>query len=336
MRDNSLTLAMDIGGTKISAATIFVPADRKQRPVILHKEILPTGANHGGTAVEHRVIRLITKMLDDLSLTDGISTENNIDEVKSNLNAHRGKEVIRGIGIGAAGVVDSNGTISSATDIIPDWTGISLGRDVTVETGLPCRVLGDVQAHALGEADWGAGRGAASMMMVSVGTGIGGALVIKGEVISGYHNAAGHIGHVLHPAGGNLICSCGCKGHLEPVSSGRGIETAYEKAVGRTLSGSQIAELADEGDIVARRVVGRAGVCLGNVIGAQANFFDPEIVVLSGSVSNAGKIWLDAVRAGYKQESLGYLRGTSIVLGELGNDAPLMGAAAYLLGCLTR
>lgn len=317
--DTRTVISLDIGGTKIAGAVLRVdtasPADA---PRVLSRETMPTMAERGGAGVLRRVAGLAVGLMrrcggghgDDGAVVDGHGN------------------AVAGIGVSAAGVIDANGCVASATGLMPGWAGIPLGAALHEATGLPVRVMGDVHAHALGESLWGAGRGLASMLLVAVGTGVGGAVVTDGAVLYGAHHVGGHIGHVLHPAALGLVCSCGREGHVEAVASGSGIEARYAAATGVRASGGEIARRAAEGEAAAIDVLGTAGRALGEVLGSQANVIDPEAVVLSGSVCAAGRCWLDAVRAGYRDQAMDVVADVPIVLGALGGDAPLFGAVA--------
>ena len=306
--DERLILTLDVGGTKIAGGILSVGTHKPPR--LECSVCTPTCAEEGGTAVLQRIVGFACELL-----------------------GRENREVC-GIGVGAAGIISKGGSVASATELMPGWSGMPLAPALRTTTGRPVAVMGDVHAHALGEAHWGAGKGHRSMLMVAVGTGIGGAMVIDGRVLHGEHNAGGHFGHVMHPAATETRCSCGRYGHVEPIASGLGIEARYRRISGTSLGGDRIAQLAREGDSVARETIEFAGRALGQALGMQANVLDPEIIVLSGSVCGAGRLWLDALREGYRDQALGILADVPIELGVLGGKAPLMGAAVPVLAQL--
>lgn len=126
--------------------------------------------------------------------------------------------------------------------------------------------------------------------MLAVGTGVGGAVVVDGKLLLGSHGFAGELGHVQANLAAGIDCTCGHTGHLEAVASGSGIEKTYSSRTGIFLSGPEISELANKGNDDAIYAIELAGRCLGQIIAMYLNIFDPEFIVLSGSVLKAGKI----------------------------------------------
>lgn len=312
MGEKRRIVAVDIGGTKIAAGVVTLGANA---PAVELVEKTPTCAMEGGKAMLARVLEAIRGALG------------------------RAGEGVAGVGISSAGVIDPRtGDVTFANDLMPGWGGTTLGRAVTGEFGLPCRVLNDVHAHALGEARWGAGRAAQSCLVVAVGTGIGGAFVERGHIMLGAHDEAGHIGHVCCPAAVGVPCSCGATGHLEPVAAGPGIIAEYtrlggdvEPVGGVPVDGAEIDRRAAAGDEAAKAAEARSGRALGEVLGSMCNMLDPACVVLSGSVAQCGSDWSGAMRAAFLGQAMPPVRATPVVAGELGGDAPLVGAAENLL-----
>ncbi|HRW19558.1 MAG TPA: ROK family protein [Dermatophilaceae bacterium] len=304
-------LALDIGGTKIAAAVVSAGAD--VGPVCR----VPTPARDGAAAVVAAVVAA-----GRAALLDGA-----------------GGQPPALVGIGSAGVIDPvTGTVTHATDALPGWAGTRLAQQVAAGLSAPAYAINDVHAHALGEARYGAGRGQRDVLVVAVGTGVGGALVRDGAVVVGAHAAAGHVGHVAVAAAAGLVCPCGRTGHLEALASGPGIAAAYARAVGSTspgaapLTGGEVAALAagDGPDSAkAREVLETAGRALGQVVGGLLNVLDPDVVVLTGSVADAGEGWWDAVRAGVAEQAMDLVASTPIVPATAGSEAALLGAAAH-------
>ena len=170
--------------------------------------------------------------------------------------------------------------------------------------------------------------------MAAVGTGIGGAFVEYGKIMLGAHDEAGHIGHVCCPAAAGVPCSCGATGHLEPIAAGPGIIREYvrqggdaEKPDGTPMDGAEIDRRAAAGDAAAKAAEARAGRALGEVLGSMCNMLDPDVVILSGSVAQCGPDWSDAMTEAFRGQAMPPVATTPIVGGELGGDAPLVGAA---------
>ena len=239
------------------------------------------------------------------------------------------------VGIGSAGVIDStNGVVTHATDALPGWAGTPLARGVSEGLGLAAYALNDVHAHALGEASFGAGRGLRDVLLVAVGTGVGGAVVHRGEVIFGAHAVAGHLGHIPASEAAGLPCTCGRVGHLEALASGPGLAAALRREGGSAQNGRdvvvQAGQLGAAGE-AARAVLTLGGVALGRVIGGLVNTLDPDVVVLAGSVADAGLIWWASVQDGVRQEAMDAVRGIPLVPAGAGAAAALLGAAHFAM-----
>lgn len=321
MADTRFVCSVDIGGTKIACAVMAYPADGS-RPHAVYEAEVPTDAAAGGEAVYARVEASVRAALES-------------DPARA----------VAGIGVAAAGVVDpATGGIAYANEIMPGWGGIELGPRLREAFEMPVAVLGDVQAHALGEARWGSGRGRWSVLCLGIGTGIGGAYVEDGRVMRGFHGAAGHMGHIESAAAAGLPCACGRTGHLESVASGTSIGRMYDERFGRVdesrpTVGRDVNDLCRAGDERATAVIHDAACALGASLGSLANILDPEVIVLSGGVIHQGPTWRSetwraGVAEGYASQALDPLLATPILIGELEGEAPLIGAAEHLLASL--
>ena len=295
-------VGVDIGGTKIAAALVTLGS----QPVLSNQTKLPTPATEGAEAVVGAVITLVRKVLGEAAVSP------------------------LAVAIASAGVVDPvSGTIVSATDLISGWAGTALAQQVSEAVGLPVYVLGDVQAHGLGEHVYGAGDGYASSLLIGIGTGVGGAVVEGDSVRFGANGAAGHLGHIPAHRAVGIPCSCGTSGHIEGIASGPSITRAYGKATGQERDAKTVDDLAEAGEEGAVTVVTEAGLATGETLGALANVWDPDVIIVSGSVANSGRVWWDAVETGFKTEALKAVSGTQIKRGTLGGGAPLIGAAHW-------
>ncbi|WP_058269947.1 ROK family protein [Olsenella massiliensis] len=307
-------VAVDVGGTKIASALVSLGDGR--RPRISHAGKVPTEAALGGSRVLENVIASVRRVIDESGAT-----------------------ALAGIGVSSAGVIDpATGEVTYANELMPGWGGTPLGARLADAFGLPTRVLNDVHAHALGEARWGGGLGKGSCLVVAVGTGIGGAFVNQGSILLGAHNEAGHIGHVSCTDAAGIACPCGAVGHLEPIGAGPGILSRYLELGGKpscedgsALDGAVIDRRAAAGDEAAIKAEARAGHALGEVLGSMVNMFDPDCVILSGSVAKCGPAWRDALDAGWAEAVMPPVAGTPVVSGQLGDDAPLIGAAENVI-----
>lgn len=303
---NGEILTIDIGGTTIGWALTDVSHIAFESSQSVH-----TNARAGGPDVARRLVDLVR-------------------EVRATRSS------LLGIGIASAGVVNpATGRIVSATDTMPAWAGTELGAMIGEATGLPVHILNDVHAHGLGEAMFGAGRGAPSVLSVAVGTGIGGALIRGGQVDFGDHFLAGHYGHIHHHRADDLVCSCGRTGHIEAIASGHGITNWFNARRSiddpEVSGGKELQELADSGHILARAVFTESAFALGETIATLTNSVDPSVVVLSGSMTRSGDAWWQAVREGYAARAMDPVADMPIVLGELDSEAPLYGAAINFL-----
>ncbi|WP_298578654.1 ROK family protein [uncultured Olegusella sp.] len=315
MAKETAVIGVDIGGTKIACGIVLLSEDSVCVEAV---EKVPTEAKRGGKHV-------LATVIEQVKAAQTRARELGVTSV--------------GVGISSAGVVNPrNGDITFANDLMPGWGGTHLGAEVSARSGLPCRVLNDVHAHALGEARRGSGRGMSSCLVVAVGTGIGGAYIERGTIMLGAHDEAGHIGHVACIAAAGVPCSCGATGHLEPIAAGPGIIEEFlrlggsdTQADGSPMDGAEIDRLAAAGDSAAKGAEERAGRALGEVLGSMCNMLDPACVILSGSVAQCGPDWSDAMHQAFMGQAMPPVQKTAIVSGELGGEAPIIGAAENFL-----
>lgn len=305
---DDLVLAVDIGGTKTAVAV----ADGRSGIVLSVEAPTPGGA--GPEAVLATVTRLAAAVLDQAGI-----------------------DIVHGIGVATAGVVDSDaGLIVSATDTLAGWAGTpvaallrhALGRRLA--EGAPVLVLNDVNAHAIGEQRFGAAAGAASALVVAVGTGVGAGIIIDGRPRSGAHHVAGELAHVPIPGAEGFRCPCGRDGHLEAIGSGVGLHRVYLARGGdpRVSDARDVAALAVAGDQAARAAIAESATAVGVAIAGAVTLIDPDRVVITGGVPDIGDLWWAPMRARYRAEAIDALVDVPLVPGELGAQAPLRGAAA--------
>lgn len=355
-------VAVDVGGTKIAAALVRVGGGGS-KPSVRFVHRVPTQAHLGSAAVMRGIMGVIQGVMDDVaSVVAGADADAGAVAAAKAGNAESSTAAttpvtpeIRGIGISSAGVIGTDGSVVSATDLIRGWAGTPLAARVKERFDMPVVALNDVHAHALGEVLWGAGAtvstsagvrvGAGAhaaesapqggaMLLAAVGTGIGGAVCVEGRVLRGAHGLGGHVGHVIAPAAAGRRCSCGRFGHVESVASGSGIIAEYVRvcaASGRSVAagidGGEIARKATAGEREAAVVIRTAGMSLGRALGSLANVVDPDSVVLSVSVTKAGDLWWRSLREGFAESAMDVAATIPLVHGELGDEAPLIGAA---------
>ena len=254
---------------------------------------------------------------------------------------------IRACGISFGGPVDFARQIVTSIHA-PGWAGFSLSSWVKENLGLNCLLDNDANAGALGEYRFGAGRGAQSLVYITLSTGVGGGLIWEGKVLRGKDSLAGEIGH-LPLSDSGMVCSCGARGCLETLCSGSAIaKTAQEWAARRPdavarmieLSGGlveditakAVVEAASEGNMAASRIIRDAGRWLARGLLTVIRIMNPDKIVLGGGVAQAGKTLLDPVHealAEMKSPTIDY--STEIVFAELGLYSPLYGAVALAL-----
>lgn len=300
----SQVAVIDLGGTKIAGALADLEGS-------LHDhDRVDTPSREGGTAVANAVIGL-AKSLIEVGETRGVS--------------------VRGIGIGSAGVVDPGGRkIIGSTDAILGWVGTPLADLVEAALGLPVTVENDVNAHLRGEAWKGAGAGKANLAMMALGTGIGGAIMVHGDIIVGPHGTVGDFGHLPTLLPTRRACTCGrSTPHLEAVASGPGLYAWYLEKGGDPIVGGakELEQRALAGDELAAETYREVGAETGRALGSLVNILDPEMIIVGGGLANSGEIWWEPLREAYRGQLVDSLQNIPVAKAQLGNQAALVGAA---------
>lgn len=311
MGQQKLFVGIDLGGTNIKGGVVKTAGE-----VIIEKKI-PTEAQGG---VDHVLDRICTC----------------VQELIKNVG-ERAK--VSGVGIGVPGLVNVKEGVVREPPNLPGWSEVWVGPEMKKRLGLSVTVDNDANVAALGEFAYGAGRGVTEMLMITLGTGVGGGLVLRGEIYRGGKGAAGEFGHIIIQQDGPL-CGCGNKGCVEAFVGLQGIlRCAREKLEsGRKSLLSQIdpsrmtpkdiSEAAIEGDDVALEVLREVGGHLGVGLGSVANLLNIERVVVGGGVANAGDLILDPARESLNRVAFAVSRETiEVVPAVLGEQAGLVGAA---------
>lgn len=293
----------DVGGTFIKYATIDEAGN------ILYKSKKATPRSNCRVKIPELIAELVEEMSKDYSL-----------------NA---------IGICTAGNVDpNNGEIIFASDNIPEYTGAKLSEYLIKRTGLPCKVENDVNAAAIGESWIGAGRNVSSFICITLGTGIGGAIINDNKLINGSFNGAGEIGHMVISEDG-IPCGCGGRGCYEQYASANALVAAYEAEAGidkGTADGRIVFEKIRTKDEAALKVY--EGFIKHVVTGLIniTHLLDPGLIVIGGGISESGDDFFEALNKDLKKRLIpAYQNHTSIVKASLGNDAGLIGACKIAL-----
>jgi glucokinase len=311
------TLAVDIGGTKIMTALFSADGE------MLSRSVSPTLPDGG---VDSTVNRLVSAIEDTLS-RHGLTAPG-----------------LGAIGIACAGGVDSErGVVVTPSPAMPGWNDIPLGDILRRRLEVEACIVNDASAAALGEHLFGAGRGAADMVLFTVGTGIGGGLIIDDQLYLGACGGAGEFGHMTVAASGPA-CRCGNTGCLEMLASGRAVErdAADRLRCGErslliemcrnieSVSAEQVGEAARRGDQLAQEVIGRAAYYLGIGMVNAVNIFNPEMVVIGGGMAGLGDLLIEPGRRLVAERAFSISsRAVRIAAAQLGNEAGVYGAAAY-------
>ena len=273
--------------------------------------------------------------------TDTAAIERNIEDLVAEL---RGNHEITGVGIGAAGFVDSSrSTVLFAPNLA--WRDEPLRKDLEALIGLPVVVENDANAAAWGEFTFGAGEDVADTLLVTVGTGVGGGIVLNGQLHRGAFGVAAEIGHMRVVPDG-ILCGCGNRGCWEKYASGTALvreardqarqgsliaRSLLDRAGGdvEAITGPLITEAARDGDSFAREQLASLGKWLGEGIASLTAVLDPAVVVIGGGVSEAGDLLLDPVRAHFRANLTGrhYRPELEVRAALLGNKAGMIGAA---------
>ncbi len=249
---------------------------------------------------------------------------------------------IEGVGIGLPGPVLADGTVLQCVNL--GWgtynvadTFSEMFHDIKVKAG------NDANVAALGENWKGGGKNYKDIVMITLGTGVGGGVIINNQILTGYNGGAGEIGHMHMNDDETDFCNCGGKGCLEQYASATGVvrlakkymsetkETTRMSEFGNDITAKDVFDLAKEGDEGAKAVVAKMGNYLGKAMAHVAVTVNPQAFIIGGGVSKAGKILIDAIKLTYREHCFAACGDAAVHLAELGNDAGMYGAAALVL-----
>ena len=249
------------------------------------------------------------------------------------------KEEVAGCGIGVPGPVDSEGVVRKAVNL--GWGIVQVEEDLSKMLGMPVKAGNDANVAALGEMWKGGGQGYKSIVMVTLGTGVGGGIIINGKIVTGSTGAAGEIGHIHVQEGEKEVCGCGNKGCLEQYASATGIvrlanrklASSKKESVLRSgeISAKTVFDAVKAGDELAIEIAEQFGKYLGDALSGIAGVVNPEAIVIGGGVSKAGNVVIDYTEKYYQENVFHGSRGTKFTLATLGNDAGIYGSAKMLL-----
>lgn len=242
---------------------------------------------------------------------------------------------VQGIGLGVPGPVSSDGTVFKCVNL--GWGVFNVACELSELTGLNVKAGNDANVAALGEMWQGGGKGCKNMVMVTLGTGVGGGVIIDGHILSGQNGAAGEIGHLPMRDDETEKCGCGKQGCLEQYASATGIvrmarrylevhpdmESVLKEKM--DLTAKEICDAAREGDNTALHIVDETARMLGKGLAAIACVINPEVFVIGGGMAKAGEILLDAIERHYQKYAFHASRETKFCLASLGNEAGIYG-----------
>lgn len=249
------------------------------------------------------------------------------------------KEDMAGVGIGAPGPIDKDGTVYEAVNL--GWGVFSLRDTLQELCGMPVRAGNDANVAALGEMWKGGGQGYRNLVLVTLGTGVGGGILVNGEILNGATGAGGEIGHIHIQDGEEDACGCGNHGCLEQYASATGIVRLANRILNATdedsvlrqgkVSAKTVFDAVKAGDQVAVQIAEAFGDYLGKGLAAIAGVVNPEAFVIGGGVSKAGDILFSFIEKNYRKYVFHGSRNARFTLATLGNDAGICGAAKLIL-----
>jgi glucokinase len=251
------------------------------------------------------------------------------------------QERLAAVGVSAPGPVDIERGVVTHPPNLPHWRDVPLADRLRAEFGVPCLLENDANAAAVAEPRFGAGKGSRHMLFMTLSSGIGGGIIIDNRLYRGASGGAGEVGHIILNENGPA-CACGKSGCLEAYSSGTAIarearqfaEAHPESMLARLaaenppLSARTVRQAAEKGDDEAQRIIMEAGRRLGEGIGSLINIFNPEVIVLGGSLIKMGERYLGAMRESAAVNAFEQLwADVEIVTGRFPDEAPAIGAA---------
>jgi len=310
-------LAVDLGGTKIIVAII---SDKGQ---VMAREYYLTLAEEGPQPVIDRI----------LSAIDHILGLVNLDSSQ-----------LHSMSLAAAGAIDIEKGLVTLSPNLPCWHNIPLRDIVKEKHGVNTFLINDASAAALGEHHFGAGRGVNNLVLLTLGTGIGGGIIINGELYSGPSGSAGEIGHTTIDVNGPR-CSCGNVGCLEMLASGTAVAQEAIRRIGQgersslaeivdgkagNITAREVSLAAQNGDSLALEVISKAATYLGVAMVNLVNIFNPEMIIIGGGMAQMGDLLLDTARQVVKERAFPLsAQAVRIVTAQLGDNAGVLGAAVF-------
>jgi glucokinase len=304
---------IDIGGTTVKCGLFQTDGQ------LCEKWEIKTRTEDAGKAILPDVAKTIREKMEEKKLT---------------------KDMVSGVGVGVPGPVIKEREVAVAVNLHWGYTYLADKLESMIDN-IPVKVGNDANVAALGEMWKGGGEGTSSLIMVTLGTGVGGGIIVDGKIVTGSHGAGGEIGHACVEPEETETCNCGNKGCLEQMASATGIVRLAKKILSEgtettvlkkeKISAKSIFDAYKKGDAAACRIVDKFAGYLGNALGIFSCVVDPEIIVIGGGVSKAGQPLIDAVEKYFKRDAFISCKDTPIVLAKLDNDAGIYGAAKLVV-----
>ncbi len=304
---------VDLGGTTVKIAYF------DEAGTMLHKWEIPTDRTDSGKNILPDIAAAIRSYLQD----------NHIDPAQ-----------IVGVGIGVPGAVTPDGTVNKCINL--GWGVFNIEKELADLTGFPVKAGNDATVAAMGECWKGGGQGCQNMVFATLGTGVGGGIVIDGKVLHGVHGAGGEIGHMVLNREETESCGCGKKGCVEQYCSATGIVRIAKQFLAKSdapstlrdfsvLTCKDVFDAGKAGDKLAQEILEQVYAYMGEFLANICNVVDPQVVVLGGGVSKAGQPLLDGVQRHFGKYVFHAVSGVRFALATLGNDAGAYGAFKLIL-----
>ena len=304
------------------------------------------GVDIGGTTVKLGLFTAGGEIVDKWEIKT--RTENQgeavLPDIAEALNAKLaekkiGRDEVEGIGVGVPAPVDAEGVVQNTANL--GWGYKEVKREMEELSGMRAEIGNDANVAALGEMWLGAGKGRKNIVMVTLGTGVGGGIIIDGKPLVGAHGAGGEIGHLCVNYEETDHCGCGNTGCLEQYASATGItrlanirlakDDAKSVLREQEVSAKTVFDAVKAGDAVAKEIAEEFGKYLGHAMANLAAVVDPSAIVIGGGVSKAGEVLIEYVEKNFKERTFFANKDTEFVLATLGNDAGICGAAKLIL-----
>lgn len=302
----------DIGGTTVKIGLFSSDSN------LLEKWEIPTRRDKNG-------INILSDIADSIN-----------SKIKEKCISH---ENIIGIGVGVPAPIKENGFVAKAANL--GWENTDVIKTLNSLTGLTVKTANDANAAALGEMWKGSGNGAKNLIMITLGTGIGGGIVVNGKILNGVNGAAGEIGHITVNYNETEKCGCGKCGCLEQYASATGIVRIFKEQLSvfpntvftntNDVSAKDVFDAVKNNDSVALKTAEIFAEYLGAALANIAALIDPEVFVIGGGVSKAGNIIIDLISKYYSKYSFFANRNVKFALSSLRNDAGIYGCAKLIL-----